>query len=118
MAKTSNTALTFARPNGKEDVKIDYASLRKAALVVRAVTHPVRQKMLALIEEKKKVTVTEIYTKMKLEQSVASQHLAILRKAQIAIANRDGKFIHYSIDKKQIDLIATLTNELSKKVAG
>lgn len=116
MAKTSNAALTFTRPNSKEEVKLDYASMRKAALVVRAVSHPVRQKMLALIEEKKKVTVTEIYTKMKLEQSVASQHLAILRKAKIAIATRDGKFIHYGIDKKQVDLITTLTSELSKKV--
>jgi DNA-binding transcriptional ArsR family regulator len=43
--------------------------------------HKLRQQILALIETEKKITVTEIYVRMRLEQSVASQHLAILRRA-------------------------------------
>ena len=43
------------------------------------------------------MTVTDIYVKLRLEQSVASQHLAILRKAGVVQTERDGKFIFYSL---------------------
>lgn len=116
MPKSTNAALIIGRDSGKEDIKLDYANLRKAALILRAVSHPLRKEMITLMEEKKKMTVTEIYTKLKLEQSVASQHLAILRKAQITSTTREGKFIYYSINKKRIEDIAELADELSKPV--
>ena len=65
-----------------------------------------------LIEDEKKITVTEIYVRLKLEQSVASQHLAILRKAGIVTTQRDGKFIFYIINHKRIDEISAFVNEL------
>ncbi|MEJ0102589.1 MAG: ArsR family transcriptional regulator [Bacteroidota bacterium] len=40
---------------------------------------------------------------MRLEQSVASQHLAILRKAGFVKTNRDGKFIYYSVNINRMD---------------
>ena len=36
--------------------------------------------------------------KLRLEQSVASQHLAVLRKAGFVTTTRDGKFIYYSVN--------------------
>ena len=63
------------------ELKIDVLTLKKAALVLRAVNHKLRQQILKLIHQKGRITVTEIYVKLRLEQSVASQHLAILRKA-------------------------------------
>ena len=71
-----------------------------------------RQQLVKLIEEKKKITVTEIYVHLRLEQSVASQHLAILRKAGIVLTERDGKFIFYLINHKRIDEISRIVNEL------
>ncbi|MDB5252698.1 MAG: helix-turn-helix transcriptional regulator, partial [Flaviaesturariibacter sp.] len=65
----------------ESELKIDVLTLKKAALVLRAVNHKLRQQILKLIHQKGKITVTEIYVKLRLEQSVASQHLAILRKA-------------------------------------
>jgi DNA-binding transcriptional ArsR family regulator len=47
-----------------------------------------------------------------LEQSVASQHLAILRKSGIVNTIRDGKFIHYSVNHKRIAEINKFVNEL------
>jgi ArsR family transcriptional regulator, virulence genes transcriptional regulator len=85
-----------------ETVKMDYHNVKKAALVLRALNHKLRQQIIALIEENGKLTVTEIYVKMRLEQSVASQHLAILRKAGIVETERDGKFIFYTVSKKRI----------------
>ena len=93
-------------------IKIDYYSLKKAALILRALNHKLRQQLIKLIEEEKKITVTEIYVRLKLEQSVASQHLAILRKAGIVTTQRDGKFIFYIINHKRIDEISNFVNEL------
>jgi len=45
---------------------------------------------------------------MNIEQSVASQHLAILRKAQIVLTERDGKRIFYSINYQQINKLQSL----------
>lgn len=93
-------------------IKVDYYNVKKAALILRALNHKLRQQLIKLIEEEKKITVTEIYVRLKLEQSVASQHLAILRKAGIVTTQRDGKFIFYIINHKRIDEISDFVNEL------
>lgn len=93
-------------------LKINYHNLKKAALVLRALNHKLRQQILHLIETEKKITVTEIYVKMRLEQSVASQHLAILRKAGFVTTEREGKFIYYTVNYKRIDQISAIVEEL------
>jgi DNA-binding transcriptional ArsR family regulator len=81
-------------------------------LVLRALNHKLRQQILTLIETEDKITVTEIYVRMRLEQSVASQHLAILRRAGIVSTQRDGKFIYYTVNYKRIDQITGVTESL------
>ena len=93
-------------------LKINYHNLKKAALVLRALNHKLRQQILTLVETEKKNTVTEIYVRMRLEQSVASQHLAILRRAGIVSTQRDGKFIYYTVNYKRIDEITSMVDDL------
>ena len=93
-------------------LKINYHNLKKAALVLRALNHKLRQQILTLVETEKKITVTEIYVRMRLEQSVASQHLAILRRAGIVNTQRDGKFIYYTVNYKRIEEITSLVDDL------
>ena len=95
-----------------ETLKINFHNLKKAALVLRSLNHKLHQQILALIETEKKITVTEIYVRMRLEQSVASQHLAILRRAGIVTTQRDGKFIYYTVNYKRIDEINQFVQEL------
>lgn len=80
--------------------------------MLRALNHKLRQQMMELIDNEKRITVTEIYVKMRLEQSVASQHLAILRKAGIVATERNGKFIHYTLNLKRIEDINRITSDL------
>ena len=93
-------------------LKINYHNLKKAALVLRSLNHKLRQQILGLIDTQKKITVTEIYVKLRLEQSVASQHLAILRKSGVVITQRDGKFIYYTVNHKRLDEINKFVSEL------
>lgn len=93
---------------------IDYHNVRKAALILRALNHTLRQQIVKTIYENKKLTVTELYVKLRLEQSVASQHLAILRNAGIVTTRRDGKFIFYTLNFPRIEAI----NEFVKNLIG
>ena len=99
------------RSNGKD--ALNYKELKKATMVLRAVNHPLRQKMLELIEKEKNIHVTKIYVKLRLEQSVASQHLAILRQAGFVTTTRDGKFIFYNINHGRISQISGLITEIN-----
>lgn len=108
-----NKTETVVLKKGKKDIQLDYAELRKAVLVLRAVNHKLRQRMIDLLDENERMTVTDIYIKLRLEQSVASQHLAILRKAGVVATERQGKFIFYSIDKERLSQISRLVEELA-----
>lgn len=95
--------LTFATDAATtEGLTVELLNVKKAAIILRAINHKLRQIILKFIDEKGKVTVTEIYMHLRLEQSVASQHLAILRKARFVKTERDGKFIYYSVNYKRI----------------
>ena len=96
------------------ELKIDFQVLRKSVLVLRAVNHKLRHEMIRLIHREGKMTVTDLYVKLRLEQSVASQHLALLRRAGVVTTSRDGKFIYYSVDHERMDEISRLLEELVK----
>lgn len=109
----NNYSLIFNSPSGNGILlKVDLLNVKKAALVLRAINHKLRQQILKQIDEQGKMTVTELYVKLRLEQSVASQHLAILRKAGLVKTNRDGKFIYYSVNTNRIEEINKLIEDL------
>lgn len=110
MGKQRNETVLLKK--GPKNVQLDYGELRKAVLVLRAVNHKLRQRVIHLLEENDGLTVTDIYIKLRLEQSVASQHLAILRRAGVVKTERNGKFILYSLNKDRIAQISTLVEEL------
>ena len=96
----------------QEGLTLDVISLKKAALVLRAINHPLRQKMLRLIFKQGQLTVTEIFTKLRLEQSVASIHLGILRKAGFVSSIRNGTNIFYSLNYRNLQKLHKQTYKL------
>src|SRR5437763_956815 len=108
---TRGQNLVVTKVNG-EQIHADFIKLRQGVLTLRAVNHPIRKRMLELIESGKKLTVTEIYEKLRLEQSVASQHLAILRRSRLVNTKREGKFIYYSVNEEHIAEVNAMVNEL------
>ena len=81
-------------------------------MILRALNHKLRQQIVKLLDENKRLTVTELYIQLRLEQSVASQHLAILRRAGIVKTERDGKFIYYTINSERLADIIKCVDEL------
>ena len=81
---------------------------------MRAINHKLRQVILQLIGDRDKITVTEIFLHLRLEQSVASQHLAILRKSGFVKTKREGKFIYYSVNRQRLLDLNKFVDELLK----
>jgi DNA-binding transcriptional ArsR family regulator len=111
---TTTQSLPLTTTVDNDSIKIDYLHLKKAALVLRAMNHKLRQQMIKMLDENKRLTVTEIYVKLRLEQSVASQHLAILRRAGIVITQRDGKFIYYTVNYPRVAEVMKFVEDLVK----
>ena len=86
----------------EQELTIDTLDIKKSAIILRAVNHKLRQVMLKFIGEKGQVTVTEIFEHLLLEQAVASQQLAILRKTGFVKTKREGKFIYYSVNRQRL----------------
>ena len=111
----SNYQISFTLKNEADSqLIVDTLSVKKAALILRAFNHKLRQQILKLIDTQEKVTVTEIYVKLRIEQSVASQHLAILRKAEFVKTERDGKFIYYTINTDRMKDLNRFISDLLK----
>lgn len=111
-AKKANTE-SYQLANGKETISVVYPELRKVVLLLRALEHDIRKNIIGMLDENEKLTVTEVYIKLRIEQSVASQHLAILRRANIVHDDRQGKNIYYTLNRNRLKEIATLIAKLA-----
>lgn len=95
-------------------LKINTPLFRKAAKNLKAVAHPLRQRILNHVNEHKETIVTDLYKKLGLEQSVASQHLKWLREAGVVTTRRNGKQINYSVNHRRLAELETLAKEITK----
>jgi DNA-binding transcriptional ArsR family regulator len=108
----SNSTQVLQLSGGDVFVKVDFIQTKKSAAILRALNHKLRQQMIKMLDESDQMTVTEMYVKLRIEQSVASQHLAILRRANIVSTTREGKFIFYSVNYKRLAEITAFIKEL------
>jgi DNA-binding transcriptional ArsR family regulator len=79
------------------EIDINVAKLESAASKLRAISHPLRIAVIDLLANGKKMSVTEIYQALDIEQATASHHLNILKNKGILDSRREGKKIYYSL---------------------
>jgi DNA-binding transcriptional ArsR family regulator len=96
-------------------LSIDHHNVKKAITKLKALHHKLRVQILKLLDDNGQMTVTEIFVKLRIEQSVASQQLAILRSAGVVHADRQGKFIFYKINPDQIDFLNNIAQTIVNK---
>jgi len=89
----------------KAKVKINFNQdrLDTSTDILRALAHPLRIKILSFIDQNDGIQVNKIYNTLDLEQSITSQHLSVLRRADLVQTNREGKFVQYRIDYEKIE---------------
>jgi len=84
---------------------LDIKKLEEAASKLRVIAHPMRIAIIELLQDSKKLNVTEIYEKLNIEQASASHHLNLLKNKGVLISKRDGKNTYYSLKHVAINQI-------------
>lgn len=79
--------------------QINVEHLRVSLVIMRALAHPLRLRMIRLLQAHQPSCVQLIYTELAIEQSVASQHLRILRDADLVYTQRKGKYVEYLLNE-------------------
>jgi len=90
---------------------LDLQKLELAASKLRAMAHPMRIAIIELLTEKKKLTVTEIYERLNMEQASASHHLNILKNKGLLESKRNGKMIFYSLKTSELANVIDCINQ-------
>jgi DNA-binding transcriptional ArsR family regulator len=85
----------------------DDLAIKNLAQAARAYNHTLRLKILNALAEQP-LTVKDLFIKFRLEQSVASQQLAILRRADLVRTEPRGKYIIYSVNTTAINQLKNL----------
>lgn len=92
-----------------EQSTISVDTVQDAARVLRCIGHPVRLRIIELLDNGGERTVTEIQDAVGLEQATTSQHLNLMRDKGILTARRDGVNVFYDIrDEKVVRVIDCL----------
>ena len=87
-------------------------SLRRfKAGIFQALAHPTRIAIVELLRDEGEVPVSRIYERLNLEQSNASQHLAVLRAKLIAVGRKEGSQVFYSLRDRRLGQVLDLMRQ-------
>jgi DNA-binding transcriptional ArsR family regulator len=96
----------------------DILQIKKASLVFRAINHKLRSEIYDYLKQNGKTNVTKIYQDFQIEQSVASQHLAILRTHGFVKTERKERFILYCVNEERLNQVKEISQQLLKQANG
>lgn len=97
-------------------IDIDEKTMEEASGLLRAVTHKLRLSIIKLLDDRGEINVNQIYSTLRLEQSITSQHLKILRDADVVRTRRDGKMIFYTVNYDKLRTVERITTEIDKLI--
>lgn len=97
-----------------EKINFNQEVLDKASELLRAVSHQLRLSIIRLLDQKGEINVNQIYTSLRLEQSITSQHLKVLRTSEVVITRREGKMIYYSLNYPKLELVQKISSDIEQ----
>ncbi len=89
--------------------------IESVSRTLKAIAHPVRLSIIDMLEHQKQMTVTEIYTRLDIDQSAVSHHLSIMKDRGVLGANRMGKHIYYFLKEPGFLTLINSVSELNHK---
>ncbi|PSR11612.1 MAG: transcriptional regulator [Bacteroidetes bacterium] len=93
----------------KTQDKIEF--LKESSETLRAIAHPLRLAIIELLHDNKRLSVTEIFQHLQVEQAIASHHLRILKSKKVVDLDRDGKnSMYYLVHNDYYDIVRLLSN--------
>lgn len=95
----------------QESLHYNDADIAKAARCVKAMSHPLRLKILCVLGNKA-LSVQDIVDQVGTSQSNISQHLAILREKDILGYKKEANRVYYFIDDQRMLQLIRMMREL------
>jgi DNA-binding transcriptional ArsR family regulator len=90
-----------------ERALFDHDAVDDTARVLKCLGHPLRLRILDLLEHAGEATVTEIHETLGIEQAVASQHLITMRDKGILVHRKEGVNVLYRIgDERALKVLS------------
>lgn len=86
---------------------------RLQARVVKALAHPTRLQMLALLRDGERCAC-EFGPLLDLRQANVSQHLGVLRGAHLVNTRRDGTWVQYSLSDERTSQVLDTLAEIAR----
>ena len=99
----------------KTKVTFNNEKLHVSSELMRALAHPLRIKILEFIDKNGTINVNKIYNTLKIEQSITSQHLKILKLAGVVNVEKDGKYMRYNLNYNIIERSVNAVNNFLGK---
>lgn len=93
--------------NASERISVDV--VQDASRVLRCIGHPIRLRIIELLDNRGPLNVSSVQEELGLEQATASQHLNLMRDKGILRSRRDGVNVFYEVrDDKVVQIINCL----------
>jgi ArsR family transcriptional regulator, arsenate/arsenite/antimonite-responsive transcriptional repressor len=89
----------------------------ETARLARALGHPARVRILRFLLEREECVVGAIVDELPLAQSTVSQHLKVLREAELIHGEVDGTRICYCADDRRVGRLRDLLDQLVGRAA-
>ena len=89
----------------------NFELLESKSELLKTMGHPIRLSIVQLLSDSEELTVTEIYSKLEIEQAVASHHLRIMKNGNVLKSSKKGKNNFYSLTHPNIKSIFDLLLE-------
>jgi len=88
-----------------DNLQLDAIKLEQLAMRLKAIAHPTRIAIIEMLSKDGRMSVTEIYSQLDIEQAAASHHLNIMKSKGILDSRREGKKIFYSLQNESLSEI-------------
>lgn len=76
--------------------------LEQHALFHKALSEPIRLRLLALLSVRESLCVCDLVCVLKIQQSTVSRHLAYLKNQDLVESWREGNWMHYALDNSHL----------------
>ncbi|MGL4997724.1 MAG: ArsR/SmtB family transcription factor [Cetobacterium sp.] len=85
--------------------------MEKEMIILKALAHPLRLEIIKLLSDKQCLCVCKIQDYFDATQSNLSQHLKILKDAEILVSKKEGGWVYYSLKNHNLlDILNILKN--------
>jgi len=82
--------------------KIDLKHIEEKVAKLKILMHPVRFAIMVLLIKNKKMSVTDIYNELSMQQAAISNHLKLMKTNGILCSERDVQNIFYTVNNNEL----------------